>query len=316
MKVIDYIENAGSTLMSYEIIPPLRGGSAQEIFDLVEQLMPYKPPFIDLTSRAAEVNYDDLPDGTLKRHIRRKRPGTIGLSAAIKNRFNVETVPHLLCRGFTREETEDALIELHYLGIDNVLAVRGDEVRKDQNNQPGKSYNRYTSDLVTQIKNMNRGKYLEEDLADSYSTDFCIGVGAYPEKHFEAPNLTVDLQNLKKKIDAGSDYIVTQMVFDNKPFFEFCEKAKKIGIDVPIIPGIKIVTRKSHLTSIPRNFFVDIPEALAGKIADLPNEKVYDAGVQWALDQVQEFVETGVPCVHFYIMQDTAAVTQVVSEFK
>ncbi|MFQ6607103.1 MAG: methylenetetrahydrofolate reductase [Fidelibacterota bacterium] len=316
MKVIDYIEKTNSTLMSYEIIPPLRGGNAQEIFNLVEKLMPYEPPFIDLTSRAAEVSYDDLPNGTVKRHIRRKRPGTIGLSAAIKNRFNVETVPHLLCRGFTREETEDALIELHYLGINNVLAVRGDELRKDRNNQPGKSYNRFTSDLVKQIKDMNRGKYLEEDLVDTYSTDFCIGVGGYPEKHFEAPNLMVDLQNLKKKIEVGADYIVTQMFFDNKPFFEFTEKARAIGIDVPIIPGIKIVTKKSHLTTIPKNFFVDIPEDLVTKITKLPKEEVYEAGVQWTLEQVQELVGFGVPCVHFYIMQDTAAVTRVVSEFK
>lgn len=316
MKVIEYLEKANSTLTSYEIIPPLRGRSAQPIFELVEQLMPYEPPFIDLTSRAAEIYYDDLPGGTVKRHIRRKRPGTIGLSAAIKNRFDVETVPHLLCRGFTREETEDALIELFYLGIDNVLAIRGDETRKQQSGTSGKSYNKFTTDLVTQIKEMNSGKYVEEDLADAYATDFCIGVGGYPEKHFEAPNLAADLRYLKEKVDAGADYIVTQMCFDNGAYFNFVEKAREIGITVPIIPGLKILTRRSHLSSIPKNFFVDIPEKLAQTVIELPEKEAYDAGVAWALEQCQELVTAKVPCIHFYIMQDASAVTEIVSQLK
>ncbi len=314
MKVIEYLEKANSTLFSYEIIPPQRGGNIQQIFYLVEQLMPFEPPFIDLTSRSAEVYYEDAPNGTVIRHIRRKRPGTIGLSAAIKNRYRVETVPHLLCRGFTREETEDALVELNYLGINNVLAVRGDELRKDPKDQPGRTRNRYAKDLVRQIVDMNHGKYLE-DLLDAYQTDFCIGVGGYPEKHFEAPNLASDLKYLKEKVEAGADYIVTQMFYDNQSYFSFVEQCRQIGIDVPIIPGIKILTRESHLRTIPKNFFVDIPQALSDQVQASP-QRAREIGINWALEQCQELVETKVPCIHFYIMSSATEIGEIVSQFK
>ncbi|RMF08414.1 MAG: methylenetetrahydrofolate reductase [NAD(P)H] [Candidatus Neomarinimicrobiota bacterium] len=314
MKVIEFLEKANSTLFSYEIIPPQRGGDIRQVFRLVDELIQYEPPFIDLTSRSAEVYYEDLPDGSVRRHIKRKRPGTIGLSAALKNRYSVETVPHILCSGFTQQETEDALIELAYLGIDNVLAVRGDELRKRLPSQ-NKTYNTYAVDLVKQIVNMNQGIYLE-DLVDAHPTDFCIGVGGYPEKHFEAPNLETDLSNLKAKVDAGADYIVTQMCFDNSAYFRFVEACRGIGIDVPIIPGIKILTRETHLTSIPRNFFVDIPNALVEKVRGQDRETVYREGLNWALNQVQELVDAKVPCVHFYIMSSATEVAQVVSQFK
>ncbi len=315
MKIIDYLAKANQTLFSYEIIPPKRGGSIDQVFSLVDQLIPFDPPFIDLTSRSAEVYYDELPDGTVKKHVKRKRPGTIGLSAAIKNRYNIETVPHLLCRGFSREETEDALIELNYLGIHNVLAVRGDDLRKEVTARPDRSQNKYAVDLVKQIVAMNQGKYLEEELVDVHPTDFCIGVGGYPEKHFEAPNLVTDLRYLKEKVDAGAEYIVTQMFYDNQVFFDFVEQVRALGVTVPIIPGIKILTRTIHLKTIPRNFYVDIPEKLSSAVTGRSPEEVYHVGIDWALQQCQELFEHNVPCIHFYIMSSAKEVTEVVSQF-
>lgn len=314
MKVTDYLKKAEKPLFSYEIMPPLRGGSAENIFNMVEELMPYNPPFIDLTSRSAEVEYIDTPNGKLERHIRRKRPGTIGLSAAIKNRFDVETVPHILCNGFTREETEDALIELNYLGIHNVLAVRGDDLRRNVNTN-GKTINHYASDLVSQIKNMNNGIYLDE-LMDASATDFCIGVGGYPEKHFEAVNLNTDLEHLKSKVDKGADYIVTQMFYNNTAYFEFVEKARSTGITIPIIPGLKILTVRRHLQLIPEYFYVELPKELVDQVEDAKtNEEVSRIGVNWAIEQTKELYEANVPCIHFYIMQSAKQVVNVVKEF-
>ncbi|MFQ6615940.1 MAG: methylenetetrahydrofolate reductase [Fidelibacterota bacterium] len=315
MKVIEFLESSTRTLLSYEIIPPLRGGTAHRIFDLVEELMPFEPPFIDITSRSAEVYDQKLPDGTVRRRVRRKRPGTIGLSAAIKNRYNVETVPHILCRGFTQEETEDALIELNYLGIDNVLAVTGDDTGRGN---PGGEYdtvNRYANELVEQIVNMNRGIYLEA-LEDSHPTDFCIGVGGYPEKHRDSPDLESDIEFLKKKVNLGAHYIVTQMFFDNAAYFPFVEKCKRAGIDVPIIPGLKILTSKRHLTMLPQIFDVQVPEPLASRVRESPGEEVKQIGIDWALDQCQELLQARVPCIHFYIMQDAKTVAKIVSRIR
>ena len=315
MKVIDFLEEANSTLFSYEIIPPNRGGSIDKVFKLVEQLMPFDPPFIDLTSRSAEVYYEDDGKGKITKHIRRKRPGTIGISAAIKNKFNIETVPHILCRGFTQQETEDALIELNYLGIDNVLLVRGDELRKDPESNVGKTRNKYASDLVKQVKKMNEGIYLE-DLIETSPTNFCIGVGGYPEKHFESPNIKKDIKLLKEKVDAGADYIVTQMFYDNKVFFKFVDDCRSAGINIPIIPGIKILSSEAHLRSLPKNFYIDIPEALSSKIIGKSKQEIHKIGLEWTLNQVQELIEAKVPCVHFYIMSSTKSVIEVVSKFK
>ena len=315
MKVIEFLEKANETLFSYEIIPPNRGGSIDKIFHLVEQLMPFDPPFIDLTSRSAEVYYENAGEGKMIRYIRRKRPGTIGISAAIKNKFNVETVPHILCRGFTREETEDALIELNYLGINNVLAVRGDELRKDPPDKPGRTRNKYASDLVVQIKEMNDGQYVEE-LLDAAQTNFCIGVGAYPEKHFEAPNMSTDIKYLKSKVDAGADYIVTQMFYNNAAYFKFVDDCRAAGIDVPIIPGLKILSTEAHLRVIPKNFYVDIPQELSSQVIGQPKEEIQRVGIDWAMNQVQELVDANVPCVHFYIMSSAKSVAKVVSQFK
>lgn len=316
MKVTEHFKNSDRTLFSYEIIPPKRGGSIDSVFNLIEQLLPHNPPFIDLTSRSAEVYYEELDDGTLRRYTKRKRPGTIGLSAAIKNKYDIETVPHVLCRGFTKEETEDALIELNFLGINNILAVQGDELRRMTSEKYGKTHNIYASELVKQISDMNSGKYLEE-LSGASPTDFCIGVAGYPEKHIEAPNMESDLKYLKKKVDSGADYIVTQMCFDNSKYFDFVDQCRNIGIEIPIIPGIKILTRDTHLKTIPKIFHVDIPKVLSDQVESCSStEKIYQVGVDWAIEQCRELTEAKVPCIHFYIMNTAQEVAEVVSTIK
>ncbi len=316
MKVIEHLERASEPLISYEIIPPRRGGSAEQMLAVVESLMPFDPPFIDVTSHSAEVTYEERSDGTWKRKVKRKRPGTLGLCAAIEARFGVDTVPHLLCNGFTREETEDALIELNYLGIENVLAVRGDDTGYNKPIPPNRSRNEYAIDLVRQINNMNQGKYLE-DLVNAAPTDFCVGVGGYPEKHFEAPNLTWDILNLKRKVDAGADYIVTQMFFDNRYYFDFVERCRDVGITVPIVPGIKILTKKRHLQTLPKNFHTEIPEALAAEVeAADDDEHVRRIGIDWAIQQSAELMSADVPCIHFYIMSSAETVRQVVEPLR
>jgi methylenetetrahydrofolate reductase (NADPH) len=315
MKVIEHLEQASDPLISYEIIPPKRGGSAEQMLGVVEELMPFDPPFIDVTSHSAEVSYEQTDDGKWQRRVKRKRPGTIGLCAAIEARFGIDTVPHLLCRGFTQEETEDALIELNYLGIDNVLAIRGDDTDYRKQLSNGRSRNEYAVDLVEQIDDMNGGTYLEEQ-TDGAPTDFCIGVGGYPETHFEAPNLSWDIMRLKQKVEAGAEYVVTQMFFDNEYYFNFVEQCRDVGIDVPIIPGIKILKRKSHLRLLPKYFHTEIPEALTAEVDAAAPEDVEDIGVEWALQQTEELMEADVPCIHFYIMSSAETVKKVVSPLR
>jgi methylenetetrahydrofolate reductase (NADPH) len=308
MKVTEHLANADHPLISFEIIPPLRGGDVKGLLALIDDLVKYHPPFIDITSNAAEVIYDETPAG-IQRRVKRKRPGTLGVCALIQNKYHIDAVPHILCHGFTREETEDFLIELKYLGIDNVLAVRGDDSGYQKPLQHGRSANHYAVDLVRQIAAMNRGKYLEAELLDAEPSTFCIGVGGYPEKHFEAPNLLADVRHARAKVDAGADYIVTQMFFDNRHFFRYVEACREEGITVPILPGLKILTGKNQLTSIPRNFYVDIPQELAGEVeAASSPEAVKEIGVEWAHRQVEELLDHGVPSVHFYVMQSAAAI--------
>ncbi|HSG78227.1 MAG TPA: methylenetetrahydrofolate reductase, partial [Acidimicrobiia bacterium] len=260
MKVSQHLANATGPLISFEIIPPKRGGDLASLLELVEDLAKHRPPFIDITSHAAEVVYDETPDGVRKR-ITRKRPGTLGLCALVQNKFNIDAVPHVLCEGFTREETEDFLIELHYLGIENVLAVRGDSTGHEKP-LGSRTRNQYASDLIGQIADMNRGQFLEEVLGAS-PTDFCIGAAGYPEKHVEAPNLRADVRRVKQKVDLGAEYIVTQMFFDNRHYFSFVDACRAEGVDVPIIPGIKILTTPRQTSSIPRTFHCEIPPALS-----------------------------------------------------
>jgi methylenetetrahydrofolate reductase (NADPH) len=312
VKVTDHLARATEPLLSFEIIPPLRGGNVQSLLALIDDLQPYRPPFIDITSHAAEVFYEETPAG-LQRRVKRKRPGTLGVCALIQNKYGIDAVPHVLCQGFTREETEDFLIELHYLGIDNVLAVRGDESGYQKPLQHGRSVNRYAVDLVSQIAGMNRGKYLAEDLLDAHPTSFCVGVGGYPEKHFEAPNLKADVRFTKAKVDAGAEYIVTQMFFDNRHYFRFVDECRAAGVSVPIIPGLKVLTNKAQLSNIPRNFFVEIPSDLADEVHAAPPERVLDIGAEWTVRQAEELLARGVPSVHFYIMQSSAAIKKVMA---
>jgi methylenetetrahydrofolate reductase (NADPH) len=312
MKVTEHYEKASEPLISFEIIPPKRGGSVKTVFESIEKLMPVNPPFIDVTYHAAEAHIEELPDGTFKRHIKRKRPGTIGLCAAILHRFGVDPVPHLICEGFTKEESEDALIELNYLGIDNVLAIRGDDSGTSYNLRKNGTVNKYASDLVTQIKNMNSGKYLEE-IANADSTNFCVGVAGYPEKHFEAPNLDWDIHRLKDKVDAGGDYIVTQMFFDNSAFFNFVDKCRQAGITVPIVPGIKVLSNIRHLTSLPKNFHLNLPDSLANEIVNNP-ERVREIGVEWCIEQCSELLDHDVPGIHFYVMGDPQPALDVIAK--
>lgn len=309
MKITEIIERAKKPLISYEIIPPKRGGSLQQIIGMVESLLPYEPPFIDVTSHAAEVSYEELSNGVVKQQVKRKRPGTLGICAAIKSKYGIETVPHLLCEGFTREETEDALIELHYLGVQNVLALRGDGgTMKPMSSNRTK--NQYASDLVAQIRAMNDGHYLE-DMLDAAKTDFCVGVAGYPEKHFQAPNLSRDITYLKQKVDAGAQYIVTQMFFDNAHFFRFVEACRAAGITVPIIPGLKVITTKNHLRTLPSSFHIEIPQQLVEEIEAAKPEQVAEIGMRWAIQQSEALLSAGYN-LHYYIMQNTKNILPVV----
>jgi methylenetetrahydrofolate reductase (NADPH) len=315
MKVIEHLANAKQPLISFEIIPPLRGGDVKGLLALIDDLVKYHPPFIDITSHAAEVIYEETPAG-IQRRVKRKRPGTLGVCALIQNKYQIDAVPHILCHGFTREETEDFLIELRYLGIDNVLAVRGDDSGYQKPLPYGRSANRFACDLVAQIASMNGGRYLEQDLLDAEPTNFCIGVGGYPEKHFEAPNLSLDVRHVKDKIDAGAHYVVTQMFFDNRHYFRFLELCREQGIEVPVIPGLKILTSIKQLTSIPRTFFVDIPPELSDEVLAAKPEQVVDIGVEWARKQTQELLDRGVPSVHFYVMQSAVAIKKLMAKLK
>jgi methylenetetrahydrofolate reductase (NADPH) len=311
MKVIEHLENAKEPLISFELIPPKRGGDIKSLLSVLDDITKFKPPFIDITSHSAEVVYDETPKG-----IQRKRPGTLGICALIQNKYNIDAVPHILTKGFTREETEDFMIELSYLGIENVLAVRGDDNGYDKPVPEGKSVNKYTSELVKQIIAMNNGRYLEENLLDARPSNFCVGVGGYPEKHFEAPNLKTDIRFAKEKVDAGADYIVTQMFFDTKMYFKYVELCRKEGITVPIIPGIKILTSKAHLVNVPKNFYINIPDELAEEVYAAKPEQVIDIGVEWAAKQVEELLSKNVPSVHFYIMQNSLPVKKLMNRLK
>ena len=311
MKVIEHLERAAAPPISFEIIPPLRGGNLQKLLGLTEELARFKPPFIDITSHAAEVVYEETPQGIVQK-VKRKRPGTIGVCALIQGKYGVDAVPHVLCHGFTREETEDFLIECNYLGIDNVLAIRGDDSGYRKPLRAGRSINGFADDLVSQIAAMNRGQFLEQDLLDADPTDFCIGIAGYPEKHFEAPNLASDIRYTRTKVESGGEYIVTQMFFDNRHYFRYVEHCREAGIEVPIIPGLKVLTSKKQLRTIPKNFYCDIPTELADEAEAAEGRKqVVEVGIEWASRQVEELLEGGAPSIHFYVMQKAKPVARV-----
>ncbi len=303
MKITDHIKDAkGKTLFSFEIIPPVKGHKIQELYDNIDPLMEFKPPFIDVTTSREEYIYIDR-SGLLDKKLTRMRPGTVGICASIKHKYDVDTVPHVLCGGFTKEETEYLLVDCHYLGIENVMALRGDAMREEKYFEPTKGGHPFAINLVEQIQNLNCGKYLHEVIETDDCSDFCIGVAGYPEKHLEAPSLKSDLKRLKEKVDAGADYVVTQMFFDNQKYFEFVSAAREMGINVPIIPGIKPIAVKRHLNLLPQVFKIDLPEDLVESVVGCKDNKaVRQVGVEWAIQQSKELLAAGVPVLHYYSM--------------
>jgi methylenetetrahydrofolate reductase (NADPH) len=304
MKVTEHIKNAkGKTLFSFEIIPPQKGRNIQELYNNIDPLMEFNPPFIDVTTSREEYVYLDRGEGLLDRKITRMRPGTVGICAAIKHKYNVDTVPHVLCGGFTKEETEYLLVDCHYLGINNVMALRGDAMKHQQYFEASTGGHQYAKELVSQIQNLNKGRYLHDVIEADNKADFCIGVAGYPEKHIEAPSLQSDLKRLKEKVDAGADYVVTQMFFDNKKYFDFVDKARQAGIVVPIFPGIKPVAVKRHLQLLPQVFKIDLPEDLVQAIEKCKdNKQVREVGIAWCIEQSKELMAEGVPVLHYYSM--------------
>lgn len=316
MKVIDHIKNAnGKTLFSIEILPPLKGENIRTLFDNMDPLMEFKPPFIDVTYHREEYVYKKKENGLLEKTTTRKRPGTVGICAAIQNHYKVDTVPHIICGGFSKEETENALIDLHFLGVDNVLVLQGDAIKTESRFVPEPDGQKFASELLGQVVNMNNGKYIDEDLDHPAPTGFCIGVAGYPEKHFNAPNLKTDLKYLKLKVDLGAEYIVTQMFFNNQAYFDFVEKCREIGITVPIIPGIKPITAKGQLTVLPKVFNIDIPEELTEAIQDCKdNAAAKQVGIEWCVAQSKELMKKGVPTLHYYSMGKSDPIYKIAKE--
>ncbi|HEX6333234.1 MAG TPA: methylenetetrahydrofolate reductase [NAD(P)H] [Flavisolibacter sp.] len=313
MKVIDQINQATSTLVSFEVLPPLKGKGINALWELLDPLMEFKPGFINVTYHRSESMFKRKPDGTFDKVEVRKRPGTVGICAAIMHRYQVDAVAHLICGGFTRQETEDALIDLNFLGVDNVLVLRGDAPKNEGFFEPEPGGHKYAIDLLQQVVNMNSGVYLEEDLKNPMKTNFCIGVAGYPEKHFESPNLQTDLAFLKAKVDAGADYITTQMFFDNRKYFDFVKNCRDAGIHVPIIPGLKPISSKKQLTVVPRTFHVDIPEELSSEILKCKTDAdVEQVGTEWLLQQSKELKQSGVKVLHYYTLGKPHIIANVV----
>jgi len=316
MKVTEHVKTAKKTLFSFEILPPLKGISIQSIYTSLDPLMEFNPSFVDVTYHREEFVYKKRADGLLERRAVRKRPGTVGICAAIMNKYQVDTVPHIICGGFSKEETENALIDLDFLGIDNVLVLRGDPIKSETYFSAEQDGHKYASELLGQVHEMNNGVYLDEDLKSSAPTNFCIGVAGYPEKHFEAPNMRSDIHFLKKKVEAGADYIVTQMFFDNQQYFDFVNLCRENDITIPIIPGIKPMSTKKQLTLLPQRFHLNVPNPLVDEVLKCKtNEAVRQVGVEWAIQQTKELIEFGAPCIHFYTMGKSDNVQKIVGSF-
>ncbi|MES2812580.1 MAG: methylenetetrahydrofolate reductase [NAD(P)H] [Bacteroidota bacterium] len=316
MKVTQHIENAnGKPLFSFEILPPLKGQNIQSIYDGIDPLMEFKPPFIDVTYHREEYEFKELENGLLQKKIVKKRPGTVGICAGIQNKYDVDAIPHILCGGFTKEDTENLLIDLDFLGIDNVVALRGDAVKSEIYFKPDKEGHAYASELVSQISNLNNGIYLDADLQNTNQTNFCIGVAGYPEKHMEAPSVDSDIHFLKQKIKNGAEYIITQMFFDNQRFFDYVAKCRAAGITVPIIPGLKPIATKKQLNLIPHRFKVDLPDDLIMAVVKAKdNEAVKQIGVEWCIAQSKELVKAGIPVLHYYSMGKAENIKAIAKE--
>ncbi len=315
VKVTEYISQAKGTLVSFEILPPMKGKSIQSIYDTLDPLMEFKPPFINVTYHRSEYIYKRNSQGLFEKTVIRKRPGTVGICAAIVNRYKVDAVPHIVCGGFTVEETEDALIDLAFLGINNLLVIRGDPNKSESSFEAEPGGHRNAIDLLKQAVRMNEGIFLQEDITDVVPTDFCIGVAGYPEKHYEAPNMKMDLKYLKDKVEAGAKYIITQMFFDNSKYFEFVKCCRESGITVPILPGIKPITNRKHINTLPRMFHVEIPEDLANELQHVTSdEAARKIGTNWCIEQCRDLISHNVPLIHFYTMSNPGPVKAVVSK--
>lgn len=315
MKVTDHIAQAKDTLISFEVLPPLKGKGIEALYKHLDPLMEFKPSFINVTYHRSEHVFKKKEDGSFEKVVVRKRPGTESICAAIMNKYNVDTVPHLICGGFSINDTEDALINLRYLGIDNVLVLRGDAAKNESAFEPEPGGHKYANELLKQVADLNAGIYLEENLKNSHKTDFCIGVAGYPEKHFEAPNMDTDLQYLKAKVEAGADYIVTQMFFDNAKYYEFVNACRAIGITVPIIPGLKPIYNKKQLNVLPKTFHIDLPADLSNEILKCKSdEDVEKIGQEWLLNQSRDLKKSGVPVLHYYTLGKPHVVANVVRD--
>lgn len=315
MKITEHLVSTNNTLLSLEILPPKKGQNIEEIFMVLDPLMEFDPAFVNVTYHREENKYIPQKNGLLKRQKVRKRPGTVGISAAIKNRYQVDAVPHIICGGFNKEETENALIDLDYLGVDNLLVLRGDPQRSEAVFVPEEDGHEFASQLLVQVKDLNRGKYLNKELQNVASTNFCVGVAGYPEKHFESPNKKQDLRYLKNKVDLGADFIVTQMFFDNKVYFDFVKNCREIGINVPIIPGLKPLATRKQLQRLPQFFHINYPDELVDKAVLCTTDKeIYELGIDWAVKQSKELIAAGVPCLHYYTMGKGENVLKVVEQ--
>jgi methylenetetrahydrofolate reductase (NADPH) len=315
MKVTEHIKNAKDTIISFEILPPLKGKTINSIYDHLDPLMEFKPAFINVTYHRSEQVFKKKADGTFEKVEVRKRPGTVGICAAIMNHYKVDAVPHLICGGFSKEETENALIDLDFLGIDSVLVLRGDAAKNETVFEPEVNGHKYAIELLKQVVDLNSGIYLEEDIRNGSKTKFCIGVAGYPEKHFEAPNLQTDIRYLKEKVDAGADYITTQMFFDNQKYFDFVKTCKENGINIPIVPGLKPITTKKQLSVLPRTFHVDIPTDLSNEILKCKTDAdVEIIGTEWLLEQSRELKKGGAEVLHYYTLGKPHVITNVVKQ--
>jgi len=301
MKIIDIINKADKTVFSFELLPPMKGNDAGKLFQTIESLTEFDPKYINITTHRDEVEFKEMPDGSIVKRTVRKRPGTVAIAASIQHKYGIPVVPHILCGGFSKSETEHVLIDLNFLGIKNVLALRGDGIKGQHVFQPEKNGHANANQLVQQIRDLGKGKYLEEDLKNSAPLDFCVGVAGYPEKHFEAANLDQDLNYLKQKVDAGADYIVTQMFFDNQVYYNFVQKCREVGITVPIIPGLKPINLLNQLTVLPKIFSIDIPQQLATELAKCKtNDEAAKVGTRWTIEQAKDLVANKVPSLHIY----------------
>ncbi len=315
MKITDILNNLTKPFASFELVPPLKGSDINKLYRAIEPLMEFNPPFINITYHRDEVEYRQRPDGAIQKLIITKRPGSVAIAAAIMKRFKVEVVPHIICGGATKYRIENDLLDLSFLDIENIVALRGDAIPGEKFFRPEEGGHKYSCELVKQIANLNKGVYLDDTINNAVSTNFCIGVAGYPEKHYEAPNLETDIKHLKQKVDAGADYIVTQMFFDNRKFFDFAGKCRKAGITVPIIPGLKPISTQAHIEMLPRTFGIDLPEELMREVRKCNNNnEIYQLGIEWCTTQSKELLARGAQAIHYYTMGKADNIREILKQ--